>query len=245
MNTRERIVIYSVLAVVLAINAVVLTGHSGTPAFAEPLQNRLAELGPASKLILENADGKQIALHMEDGRLAWSEQPHDRTYSAAFVNIGKILRQLMQSEVYQEERQELMAELDEQEQDYRERLREIQSDAQDLDQESEEFQQAYERYMQLAEEYRAWQQEAIQRRGDLDAEHLERAYRELVVAVQVVADRKDIDIVYRFIPTDQEFESENPDQAMTEIRLRSALRYPDQLDMTDAVIEEMSLELDP
>jgi Skp family chaperone for outer membrane proteins len=245
MNTRERVVIYSVLAVVLAINAVVLLSRSGTPAFAEPLQNRLAELGPAERLILENADGEQVALHLEDGRLAWSEQPHDRAYSAAFVNIGKILRQLMQSEVYTEERQELMTELDEQEQEYREQLQDIQSNAQGLDQESEEFQQAYGRYMELAEEYREWQQEAIQQRGSLDAEHLERAYRELVVAVQVVADRADIDIVYRFIPTGQDFESNNPDQAMTEIRLRSALRYPDQLDMTDAVIEEMSLELDP
>ena len=74
------------------------------------------------------------------------------------------------------------------------------------------------------------------------AEQLEKAYREMIDAVEVVADRMDIDIVYRFIPTSEAFEAENPEQAMMAIRLRTALRYPEQLDITDAVLEEMSLE---
>ena len=66
----------------------------------------------------------------------------------------------------------------------------------------------------------------------------------MIDAVEVVADRNDIDTVYRFIPTDEAFEADNPDQAMVAIRLRTALRYPDELDITDDVMDELSLDID-
>jgi hypothetical protein len=87
-----------------------------------------------------------------------------------------------------------------------------------------------------------WQQSALQRTGKLDADQLERAYRELVAAVEIVADRRGIDMVYRFIPTGEPFEAENPEQAMMAIRLRDALRYPTELDITADVMEELHLE---
>ena len=40
------------------------------------------------------------------------------------------------------------------------------------------------------------------------------------------------------------FSSDNPDQAMLSIRLRTALRYPRELDITSEVMEELSLEPD-
>ena len=60
--------------------------------------------------------------------------------------------------------------------------------------------------------------------------------------VEIVADRKGIDTVYRFIPTSEPFEAENPEQAMMAIRLRDALRYPEELDITTDVMEELHLE---
>ena len=96
----------------------------------------------------------------------------------------------------------------------------------------------------MYQEYMSWQQDALAQRGKLDAEQLESAYREMIAAVQVVSERRGIDTVYRFIPTDEEFRAENPEQAMMAIRLRTALRYPPELDITDLVLEELSLELE-
>ncbi len=66
----------------------------------------------------------------------------------------------------------------------------------------------------------------------------------MIEAVEVVADRKDIDVVYRFIPPSEAFNAQTPEQAMMSIRLRTILRSPDDLDLTDEVLEELSLEIE-
>ncbi len=48
----------------------------------------------------------------------------------------------------------------------------------------------------------------------------------------------------RFIPADLDFDAVNPAQAYTGIRGRLALKYPESLDLTDDVIEELGLELE-
>ena len=67
-----------------------------------------------------------------------------------------------------------------------------------------------------------------------------------VDAINVVADRLDIDTVHRFIPTDDSFEIQpGPgafQAAMLQIRLRSVLRYPEDLDITSDVLEELGIE---
>ena len=82
------------------------------------------------------------------------------------------------------------------------------------------------------------------RTGKLESEYLESSYREMIDAVNVVADRMKIDIVYRFTPPSEEFETDNPRAAMSTIRMRSALRYPDDLDITDAVADELGLDIE-
>ena len=66
----------------------------------------------------------------------------------------------------------------------------------------------------------------------------------MIEAVEVVADDKDIDVVYRYIPPGEAFNAQNPEQAMMAIRLRTVLRSPDDLDLTDEVLEELSLEIE-
>ena len=63
-------------------------------------------------------------------------------------------------------------------------------------------------------------------------------------AVDVVAERRNIDLVYRFVPTEREFEALTPDVAEKEVFLRAALRYPEDLDITNDILEELSLELE-
>jgi len=51
-----------------------------------------------------------------------------------------------------------------------------------------------------------------------------------------------IDIVLRFIPTEKEFQGQDAESALNEIRLRSALRYPAGLDITEEVLEELAIQ---
>ena len=51
-----------------------------------------------------------------------------------------------------------------------------------------------------------------------------------------------IDMVIQFIPHDDEFETGNPDSTITQIRLRTALRIPEGVDITDDVLSELGLE---
>jgi Skp family chaperone for outer membrane proteins len=94
----------------------------------------------------------------------------------------------------------------------------------------------------LYKEYTDWGQDAISRRNALDVQQLQKAYKELVSAVDVVAQKLGIDIVLRFIPTDNEFKAQDAEGALTEIRLRTAVKYPGALDITSEVLEEMSLK---
>jgi hypothetical protein len=89
-------------------------------------------------------------------------------------------------------------------------------------------------------------QQANAAKATLGAEQVERAYRELVDAINVVADRLEIDMVHRFIPTDDPFEVQpGPgafQAAMLQIRLRSVLRYPEDIDITSEVLDELGIE---
>jgi len=243
MNTRERVVVYGLLSALVISNAFLLLATTARTAVAEPLGETL---GPADALLLVGPgdDTKDVEILNRDGRLAWGEDPHERAYSVGYVFIGGILNQLMAGEALVEERLALIEELEGEEKEFRERMEEIRRRGMEMDQESEEFRTVYEEFVAANEELSAWQAQAIARRGKLDAEHLEQVYREMIDAVQVVADRMKIDTVYRFIPTDDPFKADNPDQALLAIRLRTALRYPDELDITDAVLEELSLDLE-
>ena len=84
---------------------------------------------------------------------------------------------------------------------------------------------------------------AARRLGQLASDHIELAYRDLVAAVEVVAARRNIDIVYRFIPTGNDFNAANPPQSYTGVRARIVLKYPEKLDVTDEVMEELALEV--
>ncbi|MFT5206085.1 MAG: hypothetical protein ACI9GC_001394, partial [Phycisphaerales bacterium] len=52
-----------------------------------------------------------------------------------------------------------------------------------------------------------------------------------------------IDMVLRFIPQDTDLIHETPEATMMQIRLRSALRLPEGIDVTDEVLSELGLEL--
>jgi hypothetical protein len=243
MNTRQKMIVYGLLGLLLATNLSLIVERTTRTAHADDDARNV--LGPVDALALADTgkDG-DLVLKSTQGRLSWSDKPYDRVHSVAYVFIGKILNQLMQSDEMTEDRERLMNELNETEASYRERLDAIRGRILEFGPESPDSQPFLDEGSAVYQEYMGWQQEAMAQRGKLDADQLEVAYGEMLAAVQVVGEREGIDTVYRFIPTDEEFQAENPEQAMMAIRLRTALRYPPELDITDLVIEELSLDLE-
>ncbi|MCA9290310.1 MAG: hypothetical protein KDA25_04220, partial [Phycisphaerales bacterium] len=100
----------------------------------------------------------------------------------------------------------------------------------------------FNRYRELRNEYDRWQSEQRAKLAALGADQIERAYRDLVAAVDVVASKKRIDIVYRFIPTNDPFQAPTPDAAQAAVSLRTALKYPSGLDITPEILDELALD---
>jgi len=241
MKSAERAVIYSALIVLGAMNVVFFLSHSGQSAMAEAAA-WLSDLGPADSLKLVDND-KELVVRNKAGRLAWGDDDFRRTYTVGFVDISRALNPLMESAAFAEEREALRKELDTSEQDYRTKLEAMGEQIQGMDRDSPQTKEKIDEYRKLYEEYMHWAQEtAMPKRNDLDVKHLQQAYRELVSAVNVVADKMNVDIVLRFIATDKDFKAANAEQALTEIRLRTAVKYPEKLDITNEVMQELSLK---
>jgi Skp family chaperone for outer membrane proteins len=205
-----------------------------------------AGLGPdvltADAVRLEPRDGGPgVELQAADGHLAWGPNATDRAYAQGYVHINTLLQALMADPARATEREAIAAGLAERENDYRARLEELAKAMRDTEPGTAASQRADDAGRALYEEYQAWQRDAITQRGRLDAQQLEQSYRAVLAAVRTVAARDGIDIVHRFVPADEPFGTENPEQAMMAIRLRTALYVPEGLDITAAVRAELGL----
>ncbi len=242
MNTRERIVIYGTLTLLLGINISAITGGGGRRAVAadDPSAD---QLGPAEALTLVEKDHR-LVLRNQAGRLSWGDSDHARAYSIGFVHVGKAVGPLLEAEQYAEERDQLEEEIRATDEELDASIAAFMEEHRDLDRDDPLAEDVARAYQQLVQERERWRLERARRRGRLAAEHIEDAYRDLVAAVEVVSERRNIDIVWRFIPTTNELQATNPVQAYTAIRARIALRYPEALDITDEVLQELALEVE-
>jgi len=201
------------------------------------------KLGPIDSITLAGSEG-DITVKNSDERISWGEEKTSRTWSIGFMETGKALEQLMKAEHFVEVRDDLDEELDEGLSAARETLDDIVERGRSLEPDDpegpalrQEWESAYRNFEQV-------QQAAMKTRGELAAEQMEESYNEVLEAVNVVSDRLNIDMVLRFIPPDSEFEGNSPDAAIMQIRLRTALRLPEGIDITDEVLSELGLEVE-
>ena len=231
--------------VALAALSLLCIARFTTPAEADG-EIKAPVLGPASSLTLESELGETITLKVDDKRLAWGDQPTKRVNSAAYVHIGKALAELLQGESFIEENQALQEELLAAHQTIAEAMAAVQAKMQGITPDDPAFEAISQEGKAVLQQRDRFTQQANTAQAMLSAEQAERAYRELVDAVNVVADRLEIDTVHRFIPTDDLFEIKpGPgafQAAMLQIRLRSVLRYPEDIDITSEVMEELGIE---
>ncbi len=242
MNNRERFVIYGVLALLLGLNMQALWGQGGRPAMADAgLQGE--SLGPAESLSLIGDEGT-LVVRNRGGRLAWADGDHAQTFSTAFVHIGRAMGPLLESEHYVEEYADLEEEIRLRAEDLTAELRAFQEQHQDTKPDDPDAQQILATHQEMMRIRERWRVEGNRRLGKLAADQIVRAYRDFVAAVEVVAQRAGIDIVFRFIPTGNDLDVTTPPQAYTAIRARSAVTYPESLDLPAEVLEELAIELD-
>ncbi len=232
MRTTERTIIYCVLALLLAIN-LSAAFERGEGTLHAAAAGGGAQLGPAESLTLTD-DDHSLVLRNKSGRLAWADNEHARALSIGFVHVGRALRPLLEAEQYVDQRRELQEEISEVDEDITQRMQAMRQQP--------DFDRASPEARRLSEEYERWRIERARRMGKLSADQIEDAYRDLVAAVEVVSERRQIDLVFRFIPTDADFLTQNPPQAYIAVRARIAVKYPEALNITDEVLEELAVE---
>lgn len=238
MQRVERIVVHTLL-VVLLIAVFSDRPFPGNAAEAEP--SRLEEvLGPADELVLLH-DGKEVEVGAVGNGLSWGERPTDRSWSIGAVDVPKLLRSLMDSERFSEDRMALQKEVEEQSREFEERFESFREENAELGPDDPEFATAQGTWDVMMREYQEWQQGTMRIQQKLGAEQIEAGYRELVEAVDIVAEREGVEIVLRFVPVSDPFESDDMDRASNQVRQRLLLRYPEALDLTSKVESELGL----
>ena len=252
MKRRERTVIYSILGLLILSNITILTGASSA-AFAH-FERLLAPLGPATSLTLvddsatagteDATPAKDVVLRNKDGAIAFGDSAAHRIYSLGFVDDRVIIDQLMKSEALNTRRDTLRIELQAKAKEYQDELASIEEQASRIDpQDNQEgIAQMHQMWTQLQEEFQAWQQTARARGNELEANALAESYREMVAAVDVISDRLGVDLVLRSIPTNDEFTTKDPQTVSVSIRMRTAVKMPEGIDITEAVMDELGLK---
>jgi Skp family chaperone for outer membrane proteins len=195
--------------------------------------------GPFDSITL--AGKKDLTLKNVDDHISWGDEKANTVWSIGFMETGKALSQMLQADHFLDARNELDEELKEQISDARELMESLQEEGQTLDPESPEVPSFRQRWESAYGEFQKMQQLVAEARATLMAEQMQEAYNEILEAVNVVSQRMSIDMVLRFIPPDGEFEQTTPDATIMQIRLRTALRLPEGIDITDDVLSELGL----
>jgi Skp family chaperone for outer membrane proteins len=170
------------------------------------------------------------------------------------VDSDKLMKLLLKSDRLAEERRGLEDEARKKEEEFAKRLRELRDKYKDVEGATPERQKDAESYQN---DYRDWRNEMTKKFATMQSAHIEKSYRELVAAVDVIAERQKVDIVIKFVPVagkliDAEDAAASPDspdapmdmlmKTMDQVRARTLLHYPDSIDITAEVMKELNLK---
>ena len=243
MARRERLIVHALLGVSLLLHAITLAG--GTPAAVMAgVRSLIEDPGPAERLTLVGTEpgDEPLVLTARKGRLAWSDRAAHQVWAIAVVDDREVISRLMTKDLYNDRRQALREELQPQSAEFERRMQAIIAESQGIDPENEAaMQEAFQRYQQVQQEFQQWQQSARNRGDLLEGEILKEAFGELVAAVEVVADRRAVDLVLRSVRADADFPEADSRSVSLSMRMRTALLRPEGIDMTEDVLEELGL----
>ena len=218
-----------------------LVGRPGPDSSANARAVNMADLGPAQNILLESKDGV-LTLRNEANHLAFGDQPTSRVWSCAAVHLDKVLKKLLANTRFMDERSQFEEAAKKQGADFERQLEAIKGKYGDMPKDSPDLSKGKEEMQALYGQYQKWNEGVSASQSKLMAGQVESAYKELVTAVDVVADRQKIDVVYRFIPAATPFESAQLGDAMVQVQARTFLRAPESLDITAEVMKELGLK---
>ena len=198
------------------------------------------KLGPIDSITF--AGDEELTITNADDHISWGEEKTSTVWSVGFMETGKALSQLLQAEHFLDERDDLNEELKDKMSGVRDVLQSLREEGEALDPDDPSAPELRQRWESAYAEFQSMQKIGVEVRSALIAEQMESSYNEILEAVNVVSERMNIDMVLRFIPPDGEFEQGNPDSTLRQIRLRTALRLPDGIDITEEVLTELGLD---
>lgn len=235
MRTTTAIVLTSVLSSALTAFFFSATDRSASARILIP-----QDLGPADSLVLTGKT--DLRLTNIDGRLSWSNQPTSRAFSLGTVHVGRILEVLLKSDKYSRELDDYLSEQQRTSEQFEARYKQMVEKAREIDKDSPEMPAAREEFEAFQAEYTKWNESSESGERALEARHYQSAYADLREAVEVVADRRKVDLVMRFIPPADKI-TVGPNASITEqLMARTFLRLPESIDMTDDILTEMNLQ---
>jgi Skp family chaperone for outer membrane proteins len=230
MNTQSQLVAITIATLLFA--GVITTSVIGG--------NESGKLGPIDSITFAGAE--ELTIKNSAGHISWGEEKTSTVWSVGFMETGKALSQLLQAEHFLDDRDDLNEELKDQMSGVRDILQSLREEGETLNPDDPLAPELRQRWDSAYAEFQNLQKLGAETRAALVAQQMESSYNEILEAVNVVSERMNIDMVLRFIPPDGEFEQGNPDSTIRQIRLRTALRLPDGIDITEEVLTELGLD---
>ncbi|MBM4112251.1 MAG: OmpH family outer membrane protein [Phycisphaerae bacterium] len=239
MRATERFVVYGMIATLL----VAVLSMQRPAVFASPSLPLLDELGPTDALVLKGSKG-DLKVRNGDGRVAWGDRPTDRALSLAFVHADRVMNSFIAGSRVEDERKSLDERHEVRRKELRQKHEDFMKEFGKVEPGHPEFERAREAYGELRKVMETWGEEMRKEYEDLLKEQLDGAWKEILAAVDVVAERRGVDVVLRFIPATHEFEAEDPEGGVHQLFARTVLRMPESLDLTSDVMKELNLAED-
>ena len=230
MNTQTQL--FSTCIATLLLGSIITTAVIGS--------DESGKLGPVDSITFSGTE--ELILKNSGGHVSWGNEKTSTAWSVGFMETGKALSQLLQAEHFLDERNELNEELNGQISEVRALLATLRKEGESMDPDDPDLPTFRKQWEQLYGEFQNLQKIGAEARALLIAQQMESAYNEILEAVNVVSERLHVDLVLRFIPPDGDFEQGNPDSTLRQIRLRTALRLPEGIEITDDVLSELGLD---
>ena len=211
-----------------------------SPSTAEAAPALLSvELGPADAVLL--AGSPEVRVTAAGGRITWGTQPAARAIGIATVDIGAVLVALTASERYSRDMKTLEEEAEARGEDFRKRWEDMQARMGKIEEGSPTAGAIDEEFQKLRSEVERFQRQIDRRHGDLMLRQYEQAWGEIRSALDVVADRAGADMVIKGTPTAEPFRKGDPESLIQQVRSRTLVRTPEDIDLTDELLKELNI----
>mgnify|MGYP001794982456 CR=1 FL=1 len=183
-----------------------------------------------------------VALALRPGPAANATLDED-TFSVAVCSLPTIVNELIASERFQEEREDLAADFEEASDEINERLQQIREDAQGMDAEDPAMGAIGEEFNELRQSLFRLQSQFSTDQAQLQARQLKEAYQLVRASANAVAE----DLGYDFVlasassDSDDELNDQNASLLLGQLSRRPVIRFPQKHDITDDVRDDLNL----